>query len=87
MQEGLSGGFCGKECRLFFNSPLDKHSADLANRHKARTPSPLSLCRFTKNYESHTAILPLSWLSHESKDKKCRHCEKIRRIFVAIQKK
>ena len=32
------------------------HSADLANRHKARTQSPLSLCRFTKNYESTTAI-------------------------------
>ena len=62
MQEGLSGECIGKKCRLFFNLPLDKHSADLVNRHKARTPSPLSLCRFTKNYESHTAILPLSWL-------------------------
>ena len=36
------------------NSPLDLHSADLANRHKARTQSPLSLCRFTKNHESQT---------------------------------
>ncbi|MGX3010655.1 hypothetical protein ACWIUD_03685 [Helicobacter sp. 23-1044] len=32
------------------------HFADLANRHKARTQSPLSLCRFAKNYESTTAI-------------------------------
>ena len=32
------------------------HSADLANRHKARIQSPLSLCRFAKNYESTTAI-------------------------------
>lgn len=37
------------------NLPLGIHSADLANRHKARTPSPLSLCRFAKNYESNTA--------------------------------
>ena len=36
------------------NSPLGLHSADLANRHKARTQSPLSLCRFTKNHESQT---------------------------------
>ena len=36
------------------NSPLDLHSADLANRHKARTQSPLSLCPFTKNHESQT---------------------------------
>ena len=36
------------------NSPLDLHSADLANRHKARTQSPLSLCQFTKNHESQT---------------------------------
>ncbi|MGX3011021.1 penicillin-binding protein 1C [Helicobacter sp. 23-1044] len=38
------------------NSFSGNHSADLANRHKARTQSPLSLCRFTKNYESTTAI-------------------------------
>ncbi|MGX2983163.1 tRNA (guanosine(46)-N7)-methyltransferase TrmB [Helicobacter sp. 23-1045] len=39
------------------NSSLGNHSADLANRLKAhRTQSPLSLCRFTKNYESTTAI-------------------------------
>ena len=31
MQEGLSGESCGKKCRGFFNSPLDKHSADLLN--------------------------------------------------------
>ena len=37
------------------NSSLGIHSADLANRHKARTQSPLSLCRFAKNYESNTA--------------------------------
>ena len=36
------------------NSPLGLHSADLANRHKARTQSPLSLCPFTKNHESQT---------------------------------
>ena len=41
---------------LVGNSFSGNHSADLANRHKARTQSPLSLCRFTKNYESHTAI-------------------------------
>ena len=40
----------------FGNSFSGNHSADLANRHKARTQSPLSLCRFTKNYESTTAI-------------------------------
>ena len=39
---------------IYFNSPLGLHSADLVNRHKARTPSPLSLCRFTKNHESQT---------------------------------
>ena len=38
------------------NSFSGNHSADLANRHKARTQSPLSLCRFAKNYESTTAI-------------------------------
>ena len=38
------------------NSFSGNHSADLANRHKARTQSPLSLCRFTKSYESTTAI-------------------------------
>ncbi|MGX3010573.1 ATP-dependent DNA helicase RecG [Helicobacter sp. 23-1044] len=37
------------------NSSLGNHFADLANRHKARTQSPLSLCRFAKNYESTTA--------------------------------
>ena len=36
------------------NSSLGLHSADLANRHKARTQSPLSLCQFTKNHESQT---------------------------------
>ena len=41
---------------LIGNSFLGNHSADLVNRHKARTPSPLSLCRFTKNYASTTAI-------------------------------
>ena len=30
------------------NLSLDLHSADLANRHKARTQSPLSLCQFQK---------------------------------------
>ncbi|MGX2982839.1 hypothetical protein [Helicobacter sp. 23-1045] len=41
----------------FRNSFSGNHSADLANRLKAhRTQSPLSLCRFTKNYESTTAI-------------------------------
>ncbi|MGX2983391.1 50S ribosomal protein L11 methyltransferase [Helicobacter sp. 23-1045] len=39
------------------NSLSGNHSADLANRLKAhRTQSPLSLCRFAKNYESTTAI-------------------------------
>ena len=42
--------------RFAFNLFWGNHSADLANRHKARTQSPLSLCRFTKNYESTTAI-------------------------------
>ncbi|MGX3009978.1 MBOAT family O-acyltransferase [Helicobacter sp. 23-1044] len=37
------------------NLSLGIHSVDLANRHKARTQSPLSLCRFAKNYESNTA--------------------------------
>ena len=36
------------------NLSLELHSADLANRHKARTQSPLSLCPFTKNHESQT---------------------------------
>ena len=40
----------------FGNSFSGNHSADLVNRHKARTQSPLSLCRFTKSYESTTAI-------------------------------
>ena len=43
------------ELDLWDNLSLGIHSADLVNRHKARTPSPLSLCRFTKNYESNTA--------------------------------
>ncbi|MGX3010466.1 motility associated factor glycosyltransferase family protein [Helicobacter sp. 23-1044] len=39
------------------NSFSGNHSADLVNRLKAhRTQSPLSLCRFAKNYESTTAI-------------------------------
>ncbi|MGX2972794.1 MBOAT family O-acyltransferase, partial [Helicobacter sp. T3_23-1059] len=37
------------------NLSLGIHSADLLNRHKARTQSPLSLCRFSKNHESNTA--------------------------------
>ncbi|MGX3011107.1 hypothetical protein ACWIUD_06035 [Helicobacter sp. 23-1044] len=37
------------------NLSLGIHFADLANRHKARTQSPLSLCRFAKNYKSNTA--------------------------------
>ena len=41
---------------LWDNLFWGNHSADLANCHKARTQSPLSLCRFAKNYESTTAI-------------------------------
>ncbi|MGX2983789.1 hypothetical protein [Helicobacter sp. 23-1045] len=36
-----------------FNSFWGNHFADLANRHKARTQSPLSLCRFTKKLRKH----------------------------------
>ena len=44
----------GGNSSLCGNSSLELHSADLANRHKARTQSPLSLCPFTKNHESQT---------------------------------
>ncbi|MGX3011190.1 hypothetical protein ACWIUD_06480 [Helicobacter sp. 23-1044] len=43
---------CDSQGNLFWGN----HFADLVNRHKARTQSPLSLCRFTKNCESTTAI-------------------------------
>ena len=37
------------------NSSLGNHCIDLAFRHKARTPSPLTLCQNTKNSTSKTA--------------------------------
>ena len=59
--EGLGGEpgvysarFFSRNASLVGNLSLELHSADLANRHKARTQSPLSLCRFTKNHESQT---------------------------------
>ena len=49
------------------NSSLDKHSSDLANRHKARTQSPLSLCPFTKNHESENPSVVLKAQGVKSK--------------------
>ncbi|MGX2982579.1 carbamoyltransferase HypF [Helicobacter sp. 23-1045] len=54
---GEDGTIWGGEFFILGNSLSGNHSADLVNRLKAhRTQSPLSLCRFTKNYESTTAI-------------------------------
>ena len=53
---GVDSTIWGGEFFILGNSFSGNHSVDLANRHKARTQSPLSLCRFTKNYESTTAI-------------------------------
>ena len=70
------------------NSPLGLHSVDLANCHKARTQSPLSLCQFTKNHESQTENPSVvdSALNAQNLGKKVRHCEKIlqSKICVAI---
>ncbi|MGX3011126.1 hypothetical protein ACWIUD_06145 [Helicobacter sp. 23-1044] len=68
------------------------HFADLANRHKARTQSPLSLCRFAKSYESTTAITSIvcnGALDSANRTKNTesdllRHCEV--RSAEAIQK-
>ena len=50
------------------NLSLGIHSADLLNRHKARTQSPLSLCRFSKNHESNTANTSIVCKNAESKN-------------------
>ena len=76
-------------CREFFspinsslgegNSPLGLHSADLANRHKARTQSPLSLCQFTKNHESQTenpSVVDSALCAESSKKINCEESKK-----------
>ena len=63
------------------NSPLDLHSADLANRHKARTQSPLSLCRFTKNHESQTENPSVVDSASQNLGEKCRISHEVRKSF------
>ena len=63
------------------NSPLDLHSADLANRHKARTQSPLSLCQFTKNHESQTENPSVVDSASQNLGEKCRISHGVRKSF------
>ncbi|MGX2983796.1 hypothetical protein [Helicobacter sp. 23-1045] len=44
----------------FLNLHLGASFADLVNRHKARTASPLSLCRFIKNHKISTATASIA---------------------------
>ena len=70
------------------NLSLDKHSADLLNFGRSQTSSLVSRPKFSKNYESTTAITSIVICKANQlriSIQKIRHCEANRRFAKAIQ--